>query len=168
MWGCGINIITLGFKVIGYFETFYFPVVISWILSGLFHVSSKYQLWYLAYFMWDDGWPEHLEEILTSIQLRSKIHAFQMVGDHLQKMSVLRVSSENEKEEVWSALDEKEKGWSDILTQNTNTLCDEAAGCYLWRHASWPEKICIVEKGKRHLVKRENTMKRKHHTKGIV
>ena len=63
-----------------------------------------------TYLVGDDGRPEHLEEILTSIQLRSKIHAFQMVGDHLQKMSVLRVSSENEKEEVWSALDEKEKG----------------------------------------------------------
>ena len=33
--------------------------------------------------MWENNWPEHLEEILWTIQFTAKIQPLHMVGDHL-------------------------------------------------------------------------------------
>ena len=39
----------------------------------------------ITYLVGDYSGPEHLEKVLTSVQLGSKLHAFQMIGDHLHK-----------------------------------------------------------------------------------
>ena len=38
----------------------------------------------LAYFVWDDDGPEHLEEVLGAVNLRPEVEALQVVGDYLQ------------------------------------------------------------------------------------
>ena len=62
----------------------------------------------ITYLVGDYSGPEHLEKVLTSVQFGPKLHAFQMVWNHLHKS----VSPENEKED----------DCSDQLTHNTNTL----------------------------------------------
>ena len=61
-----------------------------------------------TYLVGDYRRPEHLEEILTSVELGTKLHAFQMVRDHLHKMSLLGVFK-------------RRKLISVMLTSNTNT-----------------------------------------------
>ena len=61
-----------------------------------------------TYLVGDYRRPEHLEEILTSVELGTKLHAFQMVGNHLRKMSLLGVFK-------------RRKLISVMLTSNTNT-----------------------------------------------
>ena len=39
----------------------------------------------ITYLVGDYGRPEHLEKVLTSIKLGSEVHAFEVVGDHLNK-----------------------------------------------------------------------------------
>ncbi len=40
----------------------------------------------LIYLVGQDGRPEHLEEVLASVQLRAKLHSHEMVGDFLHKI----------------------------------------------------------------------------------